>query len=51
MESVNICVVACLVKDFLRSLPDAVLGSDLYDDWRELAEIGHEAEKVQRVRE
>ncbi|XP_037081577.1 rho GTPase-activating protein 20-like [Pollicipes pollicipes] len=51
MESVNIYVLAALLKDFVRSLPDALLGSDLYDEWREVPEIENEQEKIVRVRE
>ena len=51
MESVNIYAVAGLTKDFLRSLPDPLLGSELYDEWREVADIEDEHDKILRVRE
>ena len=50
MESVNIYVLAALLKEFVRSLPDALLGSDLYDEWRTVPEIEDEQEKINRVR-
>ncbi|XP_043211785.1 uncharacterized protein LOC122376141 [Amphibalanus amphitrite] len=50
MESVNIYVLAALLKEFVRSLPDALLGSDLYDEWRTVPEIENEQEKINRVR-
>ncbi|XP_043242772.1 rho GTPase-activating protein 20-like [Amphibalanus amphitrite] len=51
MESVNIYAVAGLTKDFLRSLPDPLLGSELYDEWREVADIEDEHDKIIRIRE
>ena len=51
MESVNIYAVAGLIKDFLRSLPDPLLGSEFYDDWRDVADIEDEHDKIMRVRE
>ncbi len=35
--SVNAVVTAVVFKDFLRSLPDSLLGSALYDQWLQVA--------------
>lgn len=39
LDSVQITVVAALLKDFLRSMPDCLLVSDLYEEWLELTHI------------
>lgn len=51
METVNVYVLAALLKEFIRSLPEALLGSELYEDWREVAEIEDRQDRLMRVRE
>lgn len=36
-SSVNTVVTAVVFKDFLRSLPDSLLGSTMYDQWLQVA--------------
>lgn len=39
LSSMNITVVAALFKEFLRSLPDALLCSQLHDEWLEITQL------------
>ncbi|CAL4238599.1 unnamed protein product, partial [Meganyctiphanes norvegica] len=49
LENVNITTVAALFKDFLRSLPDCLLSSDLYEEWVELTKINDVRDRIART--
>ncbi|CAG0893793.1 unnamed protein product, partial [Cyprideis torosa] len=42
--------LAVVFKDFLRSLPDCVLSSDLYAEWIRIAEAGETDDSIQWIR-
>ncbi|XP_076307680.1 uncharacterized protein LOC143223500 isoform X2 [Tachypleus tridentatus] len=48
-KDVPVSVLAALFKEFLRSLPDCVLGSSAYKDWLETANITDEWEKRKEI--
>lgn len=50
LEHVPVLVVAALLKDFLRSLPDPLLCSTLYPLWMEALECPDEQEKLLRIK-
>ena len=46
LDDVPIFTVAALFKDFLRSLPDCLLGSHLYSDWLRVAHCPSDRDKI-----
>jgi hypothetical protein len=50
MEDIPVRAVAALLKEFLRSLPDPLLGAALYPLYMEALECGDEQEKLIRVK-
>jgi hypothetical protein len=49
-EHVPVLVTAALLKDFLRSLPDPLLTSTLYPQWRAAVEASHLNTKLYRLK-
>ena len=49
LENVHITAVAALLKDFLRSLPDCLLCSDLYEEWLDLPHIDSMRDRISRT--
>ncbi|RXG72562.1 Rho GTPase-activating protein 20 [Armadillidium vulgare] len=49
LDGVHITSVAALFKDFLRSLPDCLLCSELYEEWLELPRLPSAREKVSKT--
>lgn len=50
MEHIPVLAVAALLKEFLRSLPDSLLGAALYPLYMEALECREEQEKLIRVK-
>ncbi|XP_063243066.1 uncharacterized protein LOC134542613 isoform X2 [Bacillus rossius redtenbacheri] len=50
LEHVPVLATAALLKEFLRSLPDPLLGGALYPAWMEALECPDEQERLLRVR-
>ncbi|XP_047106715.1 uncharacterized protein LOC124775916 isoform X2 [Schistocerca piceifrons] len=50
LEHMPVLVVAAVLKDFLRSLPDPLLCSTLYPLWMEAVECQDEQEKLLRIK-
>ncbi|XP_013782090.1 uncharacterized protein LOC106466356 isoform X2 [Limulus polyphemus] len=48
-KDVPVSILAALFKEFLRSLPDCVLGSSAYKDWIETANTADEWEKRNQI--
>ncbi|KAK7072526.1 hypothetical protein SK128_025210 [Halocaridina rubra] len=48
-DSVHITVAAALLKDFLRSMPDCLLISDLYEEWLELTHLSGHRERISQT--
>lgn len=49
-EHVPVLVTAALLKDFLRSLPEPLLGSTLYPQWRAALEAPNLNTKLYRMK-
>ncbi|XP_068200560.1 LOW QUALITY PROTEIN: uncharacterized protein [Palaemon carinicauda] len=49
LDNVQITVVAALLKEFLRSMPDCLLVSDLYEEWLELTHIAGFRERISQT--
>uniref|UniRef100_A0A6A7FQI8 Rho GTPase-activating protein 20 n=1 Tax=Hirondellea gigas TaxID=1518452 RepID=A0A6A7FQI8_9CRUS len=49
LSSTNITAVAAILKEFLRSLPDALLCSDLYDAWLEIPQLPTDRDQISRT--
>lgn len=48
-NAINITAVAALLKELLRSLPDALLCSELHDDWLEIPKLPSVPEQISRT--
>ena len=49
LNSTNITAVAALFKEFLRTMPDALLCSHLYEDWLEIPRLPSVHEQISRT--
>lgn len=50
LENVNILVIAALLKEFLRTLPDCLLLCRLYLDWLNVSRLTSDNNKIQEMR-
>ncbi|XP_013786152.1 uncharacterized protein LOC106470169 [Limulus polyphemus] len=50
-KNVPVVMLAALFKEFLRSLPDCILGSSVYNEWLEVANCTDEWDKRNKVME
>ena len=48
-DELDVVTIAAALKEFCRSLPDALMCSRLYDDWIALVDIEDSSEKIRRI--
>ena len=48
-DQVPILTVSALLKDFLRSLPDCLLGSNLFHDWLAVSQVSNVKDKIPHI--
>jgi len=49
-STVNAVVTAVVFKDFLRSLPDSLLGSAYYDQWLQVAAVDGQEVSIDKIK-